>query len=274
MRRGDFLAMVRGALVKPIKRPIWQAVFAATGRRLQLPTRFFDFGMYGGIFEARAAAVRDRLPPSFDVIEHRAGWSELRLVGLDYRRADLLSPYRELAVLAPVRYALEDQTLAAGQLVLHMPVTSEEARWGGVENYGFPKFVADIRIAPENGGHACEVHHAGVHVLTLRVEGRPTTRGKFVDHNFTVRGDGVVVSSTFDVDGELSEAERPGGVVLELGRHAIADQLRQLDLQVAGGRALYVPRAHGILSAGKEVGRLARMPASPPVSAAKHASTR
>ncbi len=237
-------------------RPLWLAVHAITGRRFQASVEYLDLGMYGGFFEAPADAVQQRLPAGFQVVARRPGWTELELWCAEYRRIDMLRPYNELAVIAPVRYSRPGEVELEARFVLHMPVTTEQARWGGVDNYGFPKTLADIRIVDRGSSKHCSVHQAGRHVLSMQVDVESTE--PFEEHStcLSVRDDGLVIASTFDLAGERSEQERAGGVSLELGPHAIADQLEQIGLRPHTGRALYIPRARARLGKGIEIGPL------------------
>ncbi len=79
--------------------------------------------------------------------------------------------------------------------------------------------------------------------------------GAFLTMLFTIRGN-EVIESRFDMEGAVGDAERPGGVTLELGYHAIADQLRALELVAESGRAFYAPRMSAVLGPPVERGPL------------------
>ncbi|HSD90632.1 MAG TPA: acetoacetate decarboxylase family protein [Kofleriaceae bacterium] len=242
-------------LFKHLKLPV-SMIARAFRRRVEATVHYRDMSVYGGAFDAPTREVQARLPPGFTALERSAGVSEVRITALDYRDVDWLSPYREAAVTVPVRFRATGMDPIQGWYVLQLPVTTEEARWPGVENFGFPKFVAHIQIEGEDGTQHCTVDHAGQHVLTMHVRARETSETELRDRFLTVRADGMVVASTFDSDGELSIDPMPGGVTLELGNHAIADQLRELDVRLATGRALYGPRRHGVLSTGTDIASL------------------
>jgi hypothetical protein len=158
--------------------------------------------------------------------------------------------------MVPVHFAQEGMPPLAASFVLEMPVTSEEARWAGVDNYGFPKIVADIAIVDEGSHTRCQVHHRGVHVLTLSVQPRTAKPFQQPLTLLNVRDDHRVVKCVFDVSGERSIDSGRGGVSLELGHHAIAEELRQIGLRTAGGRALHAPHVRAVLGRGIDLGRL------------------
>jgi len=245
------------AVFKHLKRPLWLLSRKLGGGRLQAAVHYRDLGFYGGVFDAPTPKVQPRLPPGFEVLEQSRGLTEVHVYALDYRDVDWLAPYRELGVFVPARFRSRGHPPVEGQFVLALPVTTEEARWTGVENYGFPKIVADVRIASDDGARICTVDHAGQHVLTMRVNAHPTEPGSLRDRNLTVRGDGMVIASTFDSEGELAVDTAPGGVHLELGYHAIADQLRELGVRIESGRAVYAPRRRAVMSVAIEVAPLA-----------------
>lgn len=255
------------------KRPLWLGIHALTGARTQATAEYFDFGVYGGYFEADAAAVAERLPAALEVIEARAGVTELEIWCAQYRRVDILQPYNELAVIVPVRLARPSAPTVEGGYVLHMPVTSEEARWSGADNYGFPKILANIAITDEDGRTACVVRHRGVHVLTLSVQSRAVEPFERPSTLLNVRDDEHVIRCEFDIGGTGGVAAAAGGVSLELGHHAIAEDLREVGLRADAGRALYLPQLHARLGRGVDLGLLSmaaaplRTPAAAPVGA-------
>lgn len=238
-----------------------RVIHALTGRQPQMRVRFRDLTMFGGQFEGNADAVRHRIPDVFDLVEHEPGRTAITVLALDYRSIDVLSPYGELAISVPVRYAGE-----RGELVLEMPVTTEEARWGGVTAYGFPKSLADIRFSMDDGTRVCRLNAGGMHVLVLRVplvpEGVPTTVRV---RNFNVRADERVIGSTFDADGEIGRSDVAGGATIELGEHPIGAKLRALGISSISMSHVDGPHLHAVLSKGEELGIAGRpAPAAPP----------
>ena len=201
---------VRDAVVRRIARPIYHAVLATTGRRLATAVHFRSLEAFGGQFDADAEAARRVMArPELDVVEHEPGRTSVRVMALDYHDVDLLARYREVAIALPVRYRDADHDDEEGSFVLQMPVTSEEARWGGVEVYGFPKFVAAIELARDGRTRVATVRAGGAHVLTLRVDSLESAQGQASFHNYTVRGDHQLVESRFDLDGRARARRGP-----------------------------------------------------------------
>lgn len=234
---------LRYRIQKRIKRPVWNAVHRLSGMRLQRATRYFDTAMIGGWFEVDANVVRRRLPAELEVVEHAPGRTELAVFGLEHREMDVLDPYLEVGTMVPVHFRER-----AGQFVLHLPVTTEEARWGGVVNYGYPKFIADIRFEDVNGVRTCVLAADGQEILRLTVHRTPTSPASWVDRNFTILED-QLVESTFDVrSAEAGGSDDPAGATLELGPHPLAAELADLHPSEASRRHRYVTHAEAVLS--------------------------
>jgi hypothetical protein len=103
------------------------------------------------------------------------GRAVLALTCFEYRDTTI-GPYNELSVavlVSPSRgspralFRLLAGDRALGAHVLHLPVTTNVACAGGVELYGYPKFVAEIPIEVAGGKLHAELVHGGRRVLTL-----------------------------------------------------------------------------------------------------------
>jgi hypothetical protein len=133
---------------------------------------------------------------------------------------------------------------------LHLPVSTEDGRWGGVENYGFPKFVAEISINPDLP--ECRLTHNGREILTLKVRKVKTALQKWDISNITMR-DGKLIRSTFSIRGQRGIDETPRGGSLSYGDHPIAQEMDQLQVEVSSFRHEYSPQVEATLEPGKEV---------------------
>jgi hypothetical protein len=251
----DVKRAVGARVARVLRRPLWVAVKAISGRRLQSPTRFLDLEVSGGVFEARAEAVDERLPQGFSAIEHGSGRTMLRVLGVDCREVDLLGPFLGLAIELPVRWAPRGGQEVEGWWAFQVPVSTEEARWGAVANYGFPSFVADIRVRRAGGRAVWTLVHGRQLVLELDVDEAGAEPRTLSARSFSARDDGAVVQSGVELFGHVGESPDLGTARLELGFHQVADQLRAMGVATAG-RAVRVPEATATLSAGEVVGRL------------------
>lgn len=195
-------------------------------------------------FDALDRATPERLRPVR--VGREAGL--VTLVGIDYVHVGDFDPYGEFAVLVPVsRHHVDGVPLSAdtvGGWVHWLPVTTEPARLLGVDGWGYPKTVADIRFetaggeGPQPNGRQtrrCRVAVDGEHVLTLSVErgrtlplgaGRPlsveTRATSYTEHA------GELTAAGVDLSGSVGVRPLDSGVRLTLGSHERADDLRAL----------------------------------------------
>jgi hypothetical protein len=132
--------------------------------------------------------------------------------------------------------------------MLHVPVTTEIAVSGGVEFYGYPKFIAEIEFMRADGWIHCHVAADGRDILTLsgrQIVTKPAQRMRV--HNITVKEGRILRAEGIINPRQLGISRRSSEVRLELGNHPIADELRGLHL----GRVFqlqFMPKYQSILS--------------------------
>lgn len=182
--------------------------------------------------------------------------STLSITAYRYRKSDI-GPYNEVSVDIPV--TLDDENpLFTGSLrripkvpmtyIHSLPVTTEIAREVGAEFAGYPKFVADIEFSDEGNWLTCELKAEGQRVLNLT--GRKLALEKVPRlriNPLTYRRGYILRSEIVISEREMGTSKRGEDVILELGEHQIADELRTLKL----GKVLsysYCPQAQGILT--------------------------
>jgi len=149
------------------------------------------------------------------------------LAFVDYTDGDL-DPYHEVAVAILVGEPGTTGRKPAGAFIHQLPVDQSFTCEAGRTMWGFPKFVADIRIDPGRHGAARAIlSHDGDHILTLRIRGGLPlpSRGTALDA-FSHR-DGVLRRTRWSLAGTGSRM-RPGGATVQLGDHPIAQELRGL----------------------------------------------
>jgi hypothetical protein len=118
----------------------------------------------------------------------------------------------------------------AGAFIHQLPVDQSFTCEAGRTMWGFPKYLAGIDIASfTSGAGCCELHHDGAEVLTLSVgAGLPVPSRASALDAFSC-ADGVLRRTRWSLDASGSRG-RPGGAVLTLGDHPVADELRSLGL--------------------------------------------
>ncbi len=241
----------------------WDTTLA--GRSGKLPVFYQDASSVTAVFPARAEVARRLVPhPALRLVELYPGRCLVAITAFEYRRTDI-DPYNELSIAflasagsRPVPGLSVLSLLARrtfGAYVWQLPVTTEVARVGGVDLYGFPKFIADIRFERAGGKIGCRLAAGGKPILALRgrtLPTRPGPRTRYV--TYSVRK-GILLAANVLVDPlEYAESLSGGGAELELhGDHAICATLRELDL---GRRAVlyqYAARMQAILFAPRNL---------------------
>jgi hypothetical protein len=249
MERVSLIDRTMNAMVRRIKRPVYYTVFRLTGVRLQLETHYNDLSMMGAVFTISSDAAKGILPSERLIpVERAAGITDIHFVALEYRSIDILFPYNEFAVFIPAVYKLDNEAVELqGYYYLYLPVTTEDARWGGVENLGLPKFVADITFTDMKESRSCTLRADGKDILTLTVNKLPTELRSWEFSNFGVRDDWLL-RNTFQMHGQGGTGTAAGGAAFTLGDHPIADRLKALEIGKVSVQQDYVPQATAVLS--------------------------
>jgi hypothetical protein len=174
----------------------------------------------------------------------------------EYRDCDA-GPYNEVSISFPITIDRPAPILTGlfrhiteGPMtyVHHLPVTTDIAHKFGIDFYNYPKFIANIDFKNEDGWLSCRLAEDSTHILTLSVRKIPVKdfdRWRF--HGITFR-DGRILRSEAIINVRKQAISRnPADVKLELGDHAISQELRDLHL----GRMIhfqYMPENQAILT--------------------------
>jgi len=145
---------------------------------------------------------------------------------------------------------LESRYPGFGVLVMHLPVTRVEARDAGRGEWGYTKFIADMRfnITPEF--LECRMSEGDKHILDLRVrrkgvylrDKKPLTTYSVKDENLLK----TVIPQTASKRISLWT----GGSYLKLGDHPVAMSIRDLDISPSPFMSVYYPERAAILPSG------------------------
>ena len=162
-------------------------------------------------------------------------WPASLLGMIDYRDNDL-GDYNEVAIIFFV-YPSDGSPEDAGTYIYKLPVNQAFTCEAGCTIWGFPKTVDKIDYGYQDDSATCRLEMDGQHVFTLtlpRASSRATaeTAAPVPDTagpTYTYIS-GVPHRTTFTTGGDTIVSPGDTGVELELGSHAIADQLRELGL--------------------------------------------
>jgi hypothetical protein len=205
------------------------------------------------VVTADAGAVAERLPEGLAPVRLAPGRTAVTVLSVDYRRIgdDAMAPYEEFGVLLAATPAdgpvpelralgrgLTGSAGTVGGYVAALPVTTEPARALGVEIWGYPKSVADIRITDRGDRRRTAVGGERGHVLTFEVPWNSRFRTTVETASYTdgtgTGGDpgGRLRAQSLELSGAFGV--RPFGGRYSLGHHPLAERLRGLGL----GRSL------------------------------------
>ncbi len=170
-----------------------------------------------------------------------------------------LTPYGEISVAAVVNVGPAPRALPLlrrrlSGFVLHLPVTTMEARDGGRELWGFPKFVADMDFVEDGLSRRVELAEGGSTIfgLTVRPVG-PVLPDRRPLVAYTVLN-GDLLETVVPVLGHAQVRVGAGGGALALGSHPVAERLRQLEISAKPVIEFSYLDHRSILPAGTPIG--------------------
>jgi hypothetical protein len=219
-----------------------------SGVRVRFPIRYFDSSMIAASFPAPAAKVQEVLPSDkLKPVQVMPGTAAVALAAMEYRHIDGLAPYNEFGVMLPVVYQTADNIPGLpGLYVLHLPVTTEEARWGGVEIYGYPKFIAEISFEDAGEMRRCRIRAEGKDIITLEVKKPVSQPQSWELYTYTVK-DGQLLRTLIQQQGQIGTSDVRGGASYTLGDHTIAEELRALGMDKTSVLHQYAPQSQSML---------------------------
>ncbi len=132
-----------------------ESVTLSDGSEVSLPLLTDDALVCFAGFMAKAGSLP--VPPGPLSALSLAGRTPCVLMVADYRSMSI-GPYREMVVMSPVRYLGKGgPPISRGVFVHEIAVTSEISMLTGREVWGFPKYLADIRLDDSSGGIKAEM---------------------------------------------------------------------------------------------------------------------
>lgn len=170
-----------------------------------------------------------------------------------------IAPYGEIAITAMATLGSAPPVLPLlrsrlGGFVLHLPVTTREARDAGVVVYGFPKFVADMDFREEPGRRQVRLAEGDSPILTLTVRPRgPVLADRRPLVAYTALH-GELVETVVPVQAHMQVRFGASAGELHLGEHEVAESLRRLDIRPTALCAFSYLDHRSILPAGRVVG--------------------
>ncbi len=251
---------MRGDIFKGIMQ--WE--FPQTAKHIRkktfkLPVFYYDTTSMTAIYTASTATVKKFMPhPDLYPLELTPGRCMIAFSAFEYRKTDI-GPYNEFSIAVLVTRGKKGipGLSALGQMrrkcfhawVWHLPVTTEIARYGGVELYGYPKFLAGIAFKRSGAFLECELTEGKKRILTLKGPVLPVKYGGRVQMKTYPVRNGVLLCGNVCIDNiEFAEARGGKGVELRTGAdHPICRELSAIDLGRSAVVYQYSPVNEGIL---------------------------
>lgn len=232
------------------------------GRKGKMPVFYYDNTSFTAAFTASTDKVRPFLPhPGMRPVELFPGRCLVVFMAFEYRRTDI-DPYNEFCIAVGISFRKSQIPLAtmATQLlrrsmsayIWHLPVTTEIARVGGVDYYGYPKFLADIAFRREPGRIRCDLAEGRKKILSLSGKALPTSKGRNLEYTTYSIKDGALLRTRILVNPiEFSQSMSRDAAKLEIGwEHPICSELKSIELSEKPFLYQYSPMNEAILFAG------------------------
>ena len=211
------------------------------GTEFELPILYFRDDLFLLFFAAdfervKAAMPSDKLYP----VRLLGNKALVGFAAFNYIETSI-GPYGEVGVVAPAIYGakslplglsalLESRQPGFGMVVLHLPVTTAQARDWGREGWGYSKFVADMRFVFTPEFMECRLSELDRHILTMRVarrglamrDSRPLVTFSVKDRN--------LIKTTIPQTGAYRFSIFPRGSYVQFGDHEVAQSVQNLGL--------------------------------------------
>ena len=140
-----------------------------------------------------------------------------------------------------------------GVLVMHLPVTKTVARDAGRGQWGYTKFVADMKFISTPEYHQVEMGEEEEHILTMRAAKKGMLRREkkpLVTYSVLNRN---LIMTTIPQKGTYRMRFSSKGSFLKLGDHEVSKSIRELGLSDKPIITRYYVERSGILPAGQVI---------------------
>jgi hypothetical protein len=252
---------MRGKLFAGVKQ--WE--LEQPGIKFKLPVFYYDNTSLQAIYTASTTKVKKLLPdPQMNLIEMSPGRCTVVFTAFEYRNSDL-GPYNEFSISFPIAFQKRQipgltlwSQMRHASFTVHiwkLPVTTEIARRGGVELYGYPKFLADIFFDKGKEWVSCRLAEEGEEILTLTGRVLPTAgqrTSRIVTYSII---DDIPLSANVVIHALEFAQSRDGQAarVTVAGNHPISEILRQIELGANPAVYEFSPVTEAILFAGRNL---------------------
>lgn len=221
----------------------------------RIPILYYDVDSFMAIYSADAAKVTASLPGTrlkpIKLGPNRA----LLLLGYNETEASSIGSYREFYIGIPCICRHEGRNIF-GVYVHKMPLTSDIARLGGIEYWGFPKFLVNIDSGWTDKDTALSIDESGQKILEMRISRKnavpwsaPGSLGVF-----TIK-EGNIIYTKGNGKGKSLIGIR-GKSEIKTGPHPMGIELAEFKLGKSPVAVIWLEDMKSILSLGQNLGPL------------------
>jgi len=244
---------------------VYQWKMDRDGHSVKIPAFYYDNSMLNAIYTASTEKVKKLLPAQdMRLLEMMPGRCFVVFTAFEYRACDL-DPYNEFSIAFLINH--EERQFPALSVALQylqkhlklyvwqLPVTTEIARYGGVELYGYPKFLADIKFTKSSANLECNLAEKGKKILTLTGKKLKTSKEDILRYSTFSEKDGIALMANLHINPlEFSQSLSSDSCSLKLyDEHPIGQRLRTLELSDNPVLYQYAPQFEGILFPARNV---------------------
>jgi len=228
--------------------------YVIQGRTVPMPAVVRDASTGNAIFLVPAVVAQRLVGDGYTVVEMMPGQAQLVLGFVDYRDNDL-GDYNEVLIVFMVRPAGQPDA-CEGTFIYKLPVNQSFTCEAGCTIWGFPKSVERIAIQYAADHATCRLEMDGQHVFSLtvpraRAEAAAAPDLEMTTYTYLNGGSDV----RFTTGGPVTVSPGPDGVVLDLGTHPIAGELRELGLPAPAMMSTWTEHMHGSFDAPRRLAR-------------------
>lgn len=236
----------------------------------ELPILYFRDDLFIMFLTGNYSKIKAAMPsPNLHPVSLPAGKGLVGIAAFNYSETSI-GPYGEIGVVLPAVYShklpppilpgfMESKYPGFGVLVMHLPVTKMNARDAGRKEWGYTKFVADMKFVNTPEYHQVEMLEEQKHILTLRVakmgilmrDNKPLVTYSVKNRN--------LIQTTVAQKGICRMSLSGKGSSLELGNHEVSESIRSLEISRKPLMTRYYMERSGILPAGQIIEKNVRL---------------
>ena len=235
------------------------------GSRAMRPVFYYNSFSMTAMYTASTKQILKYLPhPDMHPVEMLPGRSLVGFTAFEYRKSDL-GKYNEFSIAFLIKwggkgipgFTMLNQMMSGNfsVYVRYLPVTNEEARYGGVALYGLPKFLADVNFNKNDSSVTCEVSEGKNKILSFTGSILKTSEGKVSKIKMYSLKDGIpLVTNVHTNQMAFAKSSDKNSARIEIGNnHLISTELKNINLSGSPLFYQYIPVNESILFPAKNI---------------------